>query len=124
LSEWHYSTTEILPECIEEPFDKANFEYLSEDEYKKYVILYRHSNDVLNSIILLIFEIETNYLYGELVDHAPHNLSDMEKLIQLLKKKRQLGGVMNKNLIVEDDAIIASGLVYALEQEGYAVTRL
>ncbi|MCL2019739.1 MAG: response regulator transcription factor [Oscillospiraceae bacterium] len=29
---------------------------------------------------------------------------------------------MNKILLVEDDAIIASGLVYALEQEGYAVT--
>ena len=29
---------------------------------------------------------------------------------------------MNKILIVEDDAIIASGLVYALEQEGYMVT--
>lgn len=29
---------------------------------------------------------------------------------------------MNKILIVEDDAIIASGLVYALEQEGYSVT--
>jgi len=25
-------------------------------------------------------------------------------------------------LLVEDDAIIASGLIYALEQEGYAVT--
>jgi DNA-binding response OmpR family regulator len=29
---------------------------------------------------------------------------------------------MNKILIVEDNAIIASGLVYALEQEGYIVT--
>ncbi|MCL2081954.1 MAG: response regulator transcription factor [Oscillospiraceae bacterium] len=28
----------------------------------------------------------------------------------------------NKVLLVEDDAIIASGLIYALEQEGYAVT--
>ncbi|GHU49043.1 DNA-binding response regulator [Clostridia bacterium] len=33
--------------------------------------------------------------------------------------------IMNaaKILLVEDDAIIASGLVYALEQEGYTVTR-
>lgn len=29
---------------------------------------------------------------------------------------------MKKILLVEDDAMIASGLVYALEQEGYAVT--
>jgi len=29
---------------------------------------------------------------------------------------------MERILLVEDDAIIASGLVYALEQEGYAVT--
>ncbi|MDR2502749.1 MAG: response regulator transcription factor [Oscillospiraceae bacterium] len=29
---------------------------------------------------------------------------------------------MNKILIIEDDSMIASGLTYALEQEGYAVT--
>lgn len=34
-----------------------------------------------------------------------------------------LDGCVKKILLVEDDAMIASGLVYALEQEGYAVTR-
>jgi DNA-binding response OmpR family regulator len=33
-------------------------------------------------------------------------------------------GAMKRILLVEDDAMIASGLAYALEQEGYAVVRV
>ena len=33
----------------------------------------------------------------------------------------QMGGDEMQLLLVEDDAVIASGLVYALEQEGYSV---
>jgi DNA-binding response OmpR family regulator len=34
-----------------------------------------------------------------------------------------MGADVTRILLVEDDAMIASGLIYALEQEGYAVTR-
>jgi len=47
----------------------------------------------------------------------------MQRSIEKNNEKRRIGRViLKKILIVEDDSIIASGLVYAFEQQGYAVT--
>ena len=90
FEDWHYSTSEFLPESILEfnEFDNNNFEYINEETYLTLYKLYKSENDIVKNLVKLIFNIGISEFYGRLENQGQQSLNSVEILLNYMNKNK------------------------------------
>lgn len=72
IDDWYYEMAEYIPDSLLETdyYDKDDFEYLAETDFRTLKLCYKESNIVLSKIFRLIFEIGTLEIYGKLENYS------------------------------------------------------
>ena len=81
-----YRYLEIVPECL---FEKDHyttdvFDYLTKEEYDKYIKLLNNSDADLNSIMMSVYDIAMEYAYTNITEHGKETYEYLDKVISIL----------------------------------------
>ncbi len=90
IDDWYYEMAEYIPDSLLETdyYDKDDFEYLAETDFRTLKLCYKESNIVLSKIFRLIFEIRTLEIYGKLENYSVVTLKKLLEIIELMKKEK------------------------------------
>ncbi|MBT9783042.1 hypothetical protein [Coprococcus comes] len=90
IDDWYYEMAEYIPDSLLETdyYDKDDFEYLAETDFRTLKLCYKESNIVLSKIFRLIFEIGTLEIYGKLENYSVVTLKKLLEIIELMKKEK------------------------------------
>lgn len=87
LDDWFYEMAEFLPDSLLEDneYIPEEFEYITEKQFYILLELYqKESNQVINQIFNLIFEMGTFDLYSRLENYSPNTLICLEKINNIM----------------------------------------
>ena len=89
LDDWYYEIAELLPDSLLEvnTYRSEEFEYVTKDQFLFLSNLYRaESNQTINQIFRLVFEMGTIDLYSKLENFAPNSLNCLEKIENIMNQ--------------------------------------
>lgn len=83
-----YRYMEIVPEYLFEfdNFEDAEFDYLSEDEYRKFISIIPNDDPDIEIIMHSIYNVAMEYAYTGIPDFAPDTLPYIEATEKVMKK--------------------------------------
>lgn len=87
--EWMEEVIEIIPEYLFEfkDYKTSNFEYLSEEKYNELKRVYDGTNDDVNTILKLVYDLANSHAYSSIKGKGNESLNQLEKIIQFLENR-------------------------------------
>lgn len=88
--DWMDEVIEIIPEYLFEfkDYKSSNFEFLSEEKYNELKIIYANTNEDVNTILKMVYELANSHVYSSIKGKGQESLCRLKDIIDFLKKEK------------------------------------
>ena len=87
--DWLEEVIEIIPEFLFEfdSYKASGFDYLSEEKYSELKELYNGTNEDVNRILYMLYDLVRNSAYSSMKENGGESLYHLEQIISFLKEE-------------------------------------